>query len=552
MHVVLRSTGRLLAGLLLVFLTSQAFAQAPVITLQPLSQTNNVGGLVNFTVEATGSRPLIFNWYFKDVQVSSFTNGIISFIISSVAESGNYTAVVTNEFGATTSAPAVLTILGPPLFTNQPSPQTIYVSQTATFSAAVLSATPTTYQWLYQGGSIGNQTNQTLTLTNVTAEQAGFYSVQAQNQNGTTTSIAVPLTVLPLPPPSIRLGVLTATNQIQVPVLYTANSVETNISFSVTFDPAIFTNATFIPERLISAEDSEGSLVRLNLARVRPTALPEDAVVITDESQLAQGRLGIDIHWQTNSLPPGESTIGQMLFDLVPGQTNPLAGLLGITNLPVPATFAPAISGTNSIIINVMNPQLVSFGGFSLNRQTGLQQQVVTYGNPGNAFVENTRMIVDGLGFDSFTNLVRLANSQGTLILGFRPFVDLDAIAPTEVRQALMEYYVTDRVTTPTPTYTLLATPPVNLPIPVGATVNGVVTRWTNGMVLVEFPTSPLYRYYIQYATNVNGFNNGAFNTSLPYMLGTGSRRQWLDTGPPRTLTPPTEGSRFYRVLEVP
>ena len=110
---------------------------APTITLQPVSQTNNVGALVNLSVEATGSRPLIFNWYFKDVQISSFTNGIISFVISSVLESGNYTAVVTNEFGATTSAPAVLTILGPPFFTNQPSPQAIYVTQTATFSAAV-------------------------------------------------------------------------------------------------------------------------------------------------------------------------------------------------------------------------------------------------------------------------------------------------------------------------------------------------------------------------------------------------------------------------------
>lgn len=552
MHVVLRSTGRLLAGLLLVLLTSRAFAQAPVITLQPVSQTNNVGALVNLSVEATGSRPLIFNWYFKDVQISSFTNGIISFVISSVLESGNYTAVVTNEFGATTSAPAVLTILGPPFFTNQPSPQAIYVTQTATFSAAVLSATPVTYQWLYQGGIIGNQTNTTLTLTNVTAEQAGFYSVQAQNQNGTTTSFAAQLTVLPLPPPSIRLGVLTATNQIQVPVLYTANSAETNISFSVTFDPTVFTNATFVPERLLSTDLSAENLAQLTLSRVRPAALPTDAVVITDESLLPQGRLGIDIHWVTNSLTPGESTIGQMLFDLVPGQTNPLAGLLGITNLPVPATFAPAIGGTNNIIINVMNPQLVSQGGFSLNLQTGLQQQVVTYGNPGNGFVENTRLIVDGLGFDSLTNVVRLWNSQGTLLIGLRPHVDLGAIAPTEVRQALMEYYVTDRVTTPTPVYTLLATPPVVLPVPNGATVADVVTRWTNGMVLVEFPTSSFLRYYIQYASNVVDFNNGAFNTSLPSMLGTGSRRQWLDTGPPRTLSPPVEGSRFYRVVEVP
>ena len=29
------------------------------------------------------------------------------------------------------------------------------------------------------------------------------------------------------------------------------------------------------------------------------------------------------------------------------------------------------------------------------------------------------------------------------------------------------------------------------------------------------------------------------------------SRIQWLDTGPPKTQTPPENGSRFYRVLET-
>jgi len=48
------------------------------------------------------------------------------------------------------------------------------------------------------------------------------------------------------------------------------------------------------------------------------------------------------------------------------------------------------------------------------------------------------------------------------------------------------------------------------------------------------------------------GFTNGNFQTSFPPMVGTGSRRQWLDSGPPRTQSPPVEGSRFYRVVETP
>ena len=35
-------------------------------------------------------------------------------------------------------------------------------------------------------------------------------------------------------------------------------------------------------------------------------------------------------------------------------------------------------------------------------------------------------------------------------------------------------------------------------------------------------------------------------------IIGTGYDVQWIDNGPPKTEAPPTQGSRFYRMLEVP
>lgn len=556
MHVVFRFGGQFLTGLCWLLLAGRLFAQAPVITVEPESQTNSVGASITFQVEATGAPPLIYNWYFNGTPLSSSTNGSLSVAISSILNSGIYLAIVTNELGSATSAPATLTILAAPAFLVQPTNQTLFLGQSATFSTETLSPGPVTYQWLFQGATIQDATNATYTVVNATTNAAGLYSVQAQNQYGTRTSSSAVLTVNPLPLPSLRLGALTVTNRIRVPVLYTANSVETNIGFSVTWDPAVLTNASYEPEFLVeeepeNPEDPVEPEPTSERRRVRPTALPSDAVVTMDESQLPIGRMGVSIGWATNNLPPGESSIGQLIFDLVPGQTNPLTGLLGLTNLPVPAIFGPPLEGSNQIVLNPMNPQLVLAGDFRLNLQTGLQEQWVIYSNPGNSFVENTQMTVAGLGLDSLTNVIYPANAQGVFLSSGLPYVDLGAIAPAETREALMEYYVSDRITQPTPSYSLLAWPPFIVPPPTGSILTNSITRATNGMVIVEFPTQDPFRYYIQYATNLAGFTNGGFNTSLPAVHGTGSRMQWLDTGPPRTVSLPFGGSRFYRVVEV-
>jgi hypothetical protein len=55
--------------------------------------------------------------------------------------------------------------------------------------------------------------------------------------------------------------------------------------------------------------------------------------------------------------------------------------------------------------------------------------------------------------------------------------------------------------------------------------------------------------YYVQYSSNVNALATNPL-TALPAVRGTGSRVQWIDNGPPKTVSPPASGTRFYRVLE--
>ena len=113
--------------------------------------------------------------------------------------------IVTNSFGATTSAPVQL-IVNPasaPIITTDttPSAATRYLGQSVTFSAAFEGTPPISYQWLNFGQPIPGATNTTLTLTNLQLSDAQPYSLQASNFLGTTTSTAAELTVLTPPTP---------------------------------------------------------------------------------------------------------------------------------------------------------------------------------------------------------------------------------------------------------------------------------------------------------------------------------------------------------------
>ncbi len=91
----------------------------------------------------------------------------------------------------------------PPVIITQPTNETVYLGNTATFSVLVAGVAPLSYQWTWNATNIVGATNTSLVLTNVQFAQAGNYAVQINNPGGTTNSTNVVLTVLPPPPPAI-------------------------------------------------------------------------------------------------------------------------------------------------------------------------------------------------------------------------------------------------------------------------------------------------------------------------------------------------------------
>lgn len=87
---------------------------APTIINQPRSITRNVTNGAGFSVTATGSDPLTFQWFFNGNPISGATNAAYSINNVATANAGNYHCVVTNVLGSATSNTAVLTVNAPP------------------------------------------------------------------------------------------------------------------------------------------------------------------------------------------------------------------------------------------------------------------------------------------------------------------------------------------------------------------------------------------------------------------------------------------------------
>ena len=82
----------------------------PAITKQPSSVTNAVGSTATFTVTATGSAPLSYQWFKAGVLLSGATKSTLNLTKVTSSNAGSYTVKVTNSAGAATSSVANLTV----------------------------------------------------------------------------------------------------------------------------------------------------------------------------------------------------------------------------------------------------------------------------------------------------------------------------------------------------------------------------------------------------------------------------------------------------------
>ena len=172
-------------------------AVAPAISSQPTEQTVTAGQAATFSVTATGTAPLGYQWKKGGSNISGATASTYTTDATVIADSGAvFTVLVSNSAGSVTSSSASLMVNPSITISAQPAAQAITAGQTAMFSVTATGSGTVRYQWKKGSTVIPGATNSTYTTPAMSyASNGKGYSVVLTDSASTVTSSTATLTV---------------------------------------------------------------------------------------------------------------------------------------------------------------------------------------------------------------------------------------------------------------------------------------------------------------------------------------------------------------------
>jgi len=192
MRIVIKSFA---AGILSA--TSLTCCGQPVITNQPQNQTVLAGATATFSVGATGTPPLSYQWVFNTLnnRLPGATNDTLILPNVQASNAGNYRVTITNDAGSVLSGSGRLTVVTPPVIT--PANPTASLFADVTLLATNVSAGAISSQWLFNGEPIAGAVTNRLVVTNVQKTNAGAYAFVVTYAFGSVTSQVATLKIVP-------------------------------------------------------------------------------------------------------------------------------------------------------------------------------------------------------------------------------------------------------------------------------------------------------------------------------------------------------------------
>ena len=140
----------------------------PSITSQPASQTVDVGMAASFSVTATGTGTLTYQWYLNGNGIWDATSSTYAIAWAQMADAGTYTVIVSSAFGSATNSGATLTVNPPIQFAI--SLTNLYVNPAnVPLSLDIQAGTPYYYAVMVDSTSFSSASWTDYTSSNITA-----------------------------------------------------------------------------------------------------------------------------------------------------------------------------------------------------------------------------------------------------------------------------------------------------------------------------------------------------------------------------------------------
>jgi hypothetical protein len=164
-------------------------ATPPVIVQSPASTNVLVNTDLLLQAVAAGAEPFFWQWRFNGVELPGETNAALFIDHLRLGDSGAYDAYVVNPGGPAFSAAAQVIVVEPPMiFAAPPNYITTNGGSNITFTVSAGGTPPLRYQWQFNGADIPGAIASSLSLTNVSIDRSGVYSLTISNAYGVAST----------------------------------------------------------------------------------------------------------------------------------------------------------------------------------------------------------------------------------------------------------------------------------------------------------------------------------------------------------------------------
>lgn len=177
------------AALLLCGGVAQAVTQSSVtVGWSPSTSPNVTGYLIYYGTSSGNYISAVYAANVTNVTINGLTSGTTYYFAATSLDSNGDQSGYSSEISTTVGASGSVVITG------QPASQATAVGQQAKFTVAA-TGNSLAYQWNLNGNAISGATSPVLSLSNVSASQAGTYTVNVTGNGGSASSTPAALTV---------------------------------------------------------------------------------------------------------------------------------------------------------------------------------------------------------------------------------------------------------------------------------------------------------------------------------------------------------------------
>jgi Abnormal spindle-like microcephaly-assoc'd, ASPM-SPD-2-Hydin/Immunoglobulin domain/Immunoglobulin I-set domain len=439
-------TGPQLSSAFVVQMTATGVATAPSITMQPANASIVAGQTATFSVGASGTAPLSYQWRKNGTAIAGATSFSYTTPAETTSDNGaQFSVAVSNSAGSLTSNIATLTVTVSPVapsITTQPSNQTVFAGQKATFSVIANGTSPLSYQWRKNGTVISGATSASYTTpAETTSDSGALFSVVVSNSVGNVTSNSATLTVNPDPAPAItsqpasqtitagQTATFSVTASGTAPLSYqwqkngVAISGATSSSYTTPAETTSDNGAQFavVVSNSAGTATSNSAVLTVNPAPVAPsiTTQPSSKTITAGQTATfsvgASGTAPLNYQWQKNgtaisgAISSSYTTSAETTADSgaqftvivsnsvgsitsnaatltvnapTPGALTPSTTSLSFGNVIITKNSSLSVNFTNSGSVNITVATVTIFGGYTAsgisNGQIITPGQVVT------------------------------------------------------------------------------------------------------------------------------------------------------------------------------